>query len=189
MKKKAALVFWIFVASLVSAANPINAKAQFPDASMALQALALQLTTPEVIAKFIWKNFSFERDQHQFGREEYWQAPEELLKNKKGDCEDFARFAAEILKLNGVNAFLMNIYGGRFSHTVCVFKEGDSYNVIDGTSVKRFHSKNLNEIASNLYAFWNKAAIVAPAPETKQGSILTEFSRRMKVQQTLATFS
>lgn len=29
-------------------------------------------------------------DAEQFGREDYWQPPEEFEKNKKGDCEDFA---------------------------------------------------------------------------------------------------
>ncbi len=140
--------------------------------------VATSLSNPESIAKYMWKNFRVESDQNQFGQEERWQSPDELLNNQRGDCEDFARFAYEILKLNGTNAWLVSIYGrGGYGHTVCIFSENGLYHAIDGTDVKRFKAKSLTEVFGKIYPFWQKAALVKALPSGSRAVILKEFHK------------
>ena len=174
----------VFAISLVVAIISMigDAKAQLLDRALSLRDLSFQLQTPESITKYMWHNFTFESDQKNFGREEYWQTAEEFMDTQKGDCEDFAIFANTMLQMNGVTSFLLNIYGGRFSHTVCVFKENDKYNVIDGTDVLRYQSEDITKLISQIYPFWKKAAIVKAAADTpgSYGVILKEFEKKHK---------
>ena len=175
--KKSVAAYWVFAVSLVlvSFVMTAEAKAQLLDRSLSLRDLADQLQTPEDVAHYLWRHFSFESDQAQFGKEEYWQSPEEFLTTRRGDCEDFALMAHEILKMKGVKTYLVNIYSDRYAHTVCVFKENDKFNVIDGTRVIRLESENLQELSSKIYPFWNQGAIVGLSEKTGEGRILSKF--------------
>ena len=154
-------------------------------AAPAFSAVAQTLNSPEDIAKYIWKNFRVESDQAQFGREDHWQTPDELLKNRKGDCEDFSRFAYEILKKNGISAFMINVYGKKYAHTVCVFKENGKYHILDGTDVKRTNAKSLNEVFEKIYPFWDTGAIVR-ANNNHQGQILKSIARKALANRQMA---
>ena len=187
--KKSVAAYWVFALSLVLVTLTMHAEAeaQILDRSLSLRELARQLQTPDDIAHFLWRNFLFENDQSQFGTEEHWQTPEEFLMNRRGDCEDFAIFAREILRLHGTTAFLLNIYGGHFSHTVCVFREDGRYSVLDGTEVRRYNTEDLKDIASRLYPYWKWGAIVAPSAHSKRGRIVTEFERKLQADRRIAT--
>ena len=143
-----------------------------------LHGLAASLSSPDALARYMWRNFSVESDQSNFGQEDHWQSPEELLATRKGDCEDFARFAYEILRMNGRTAFMINIYGRHgYGHTVCVFSENGRYDVIDGTDVKRLQTHSLTDIFGKIYPQWEKAAIVKTAAGTSHGILLKQFHR------------
>lgn len=152
-------------------ANPIA----FPQL---FKQVATSLSSPESIAKYMWKNFRVESDQNQFGQNERWQSPDELLANQRGDCEDFARFAYEILRANGTKAWLVSIYGrNSYGHTICIFFENGLYHAIDGTDVKRLNGKSLVEVFEKIYPFWQKAALVKALPNGSRAIILKEFTR------------
>ena len=180
MKKKAVAAMWVFVASLVFGILTINtALANTPllDRTLPLTDLALELKTPQSIAHYMWRHFIFEQDQRNFGQSEYWQSPEEFLKTGKGDCEDFAIFARELLHLNGINAFLLNIYGPGYGHTICVFMENGKYNAIDGTNVENYQADNLPDLMTKINPFWNEGAVVAPSKTSSSGVILQTIPR------------
>lgn len=179
MRKFVAAV-WVFVLSitLVSTSYVADAKAQFHgEALLSIHAVATQHTTPESLAKFMWRSFAFEQDQSHFGKQEYWQTPDEFLSNQKGDCEDFALFAKTILTQNGIKAFLLNVYGSRYAHTVCVFVENGKYNVIDGTKVKRYNAVSLVDLMTQIYPHWKTGAIVDLSSDTRKGRTLKKFQR------------
>jgi len=167
---------------LISLLISSNASAQVSTQQLSLQELAERLRTPEEIAHYMWRHFSFETDHSIFGRNEYWQSPAELLSQGKGDCEDFAIFAREMLKRNGVNAFLVNIYGDRSAHTVVVFKEGGRYNAIDGTSVIRSRADSLKELITEISPFWKEGAIVISSPTHKYGKTLKQFQKKIRAK-------
>lgn len=179
----------VLVASLVlvnSLLMTAEANTQALDRGLSLRELALELNTPEAIADFLWKNIQFEKDQRQFGVEEYWQKPEELLQNRKGDCEDFAVLAHQLFKMNGISSYILNLYGGRYAHTVCVFKERGKYNVMDLDQVRRIEANSLSEVAESLHSDWDKAAIVEPKKESRSAKIISEFERRIEIQNRIA---
>lgn len=180
MKKHAVAATWVLAVSLVALFTTIDtAEANTPllARSLSLAGLASELKTPDTIAKYMWRHFMFEKDQRQFGTEEYWQRPEEFLQTGKGDCEDFALFAQAMLKRNGISSFLLNIYGDRGGHTVCVFEENGTYNVIDGFNVKRLKARSLQEAAGKINPFWKSGAVVSIAPGSHEGIILKQFSK------------
>ncbi len=187
--KKHIAAYWVFLVSFVFVMNSVlfEANAQGLNRVLSLETIAPQLTTPEAIARYLWRNFRFESDQSQFGREEHWQSPEEFLNNGKGDCEDFALFAQKILKMNGIKSFMLNIYSPRFAHTVCVFMENGKYNIIDGSKVIRFEASSLNGLLEKIYPFWQQGAIVAPSPSPNHGMVLARIDRATQTQRHLAT--
>ncbi len=122
MKKYAVAATRAFALCLVALLITINtAEANTPllVRTLSLQNLASELNSPKAIADYLWKNFVFEEDQRLFGREDYWQTPQEFMDLKKGDCEDFAMMAAQILKLQGIQSMILNIYDGTSGHTIC----------------------------------------------------------------------
>ena len=134
-------------------------------------------SVPEEIARYMWRHFRYESDQTHFGKEDRWQSPEELLASRQGDCEDFALFAREILKSQGIKAFIVNVYGRGFGHSVCVFQKGGRYHVIDGSSSQAYDATDLKEIFAWVYPFWNKAAIVGFSESARCGTLLKLFER------------
>ena len=140
-----------------------DANAQLISRSLSLRDLADQLKTPEAVANYMWHNFSFEKDQSQFGKNEVWQAPLQFIETKKGDCEDFAWFAYEMLRINGKKSSILNIYGNGFGHSVCVFTENGRFNMIDGNKVVRLEAKDLKDVAYEIYPFWQSAVVVIPS--------------------------
>lgn len=178
MKKSvAAYLVFAFSLGLVFTSNLADAKAQVFSLSPTLRSISFDLTTPEAIARFMWKNFTFENDQRIFGKEEHWQAPEEFLANKQGDCEDFALFAKAMLKRAGIQSFLLNVYGDGFAHTVCVFKEDGKYHIIDGTDVKRLNAESIEDLSEKIHTFWTSASIVDLSKEHNAGRVLKTFHR------------
>ena len=166
-----------------------DANAQLLDRSLSLADLALHLRTPENIAHYLWRNFIFETDQRLFGREEYRQSPEEFLSNQRGDCEDFANLAYNLLRLNGFETALMNIYGDGFAHTVCVFKENGRYQAIDGSDLKRTEAENLNDLAAQLRPFWKEVKIGVPLKAKGENGFFVRFAKSLQAKQSLQTFA
>ncbi len=176
MKKNYIAANWVIAISVVLVSLVLvsaDANAQFFSRTLSFRDLSTELKTPEAVAHYMWKNFVFERDQRQFGVEEYWQSPEKMLVSGKGDCEDFALFAAKILKTNGLHAFVFNIYGNGYGHSVCLVLENGNYSVIDGDRVIPTGTKNLREVAYQIYPFWTKAAVVGHVSNGKAKALKT----------------
>ena len=131
-----------------------------PDLTL-LDRLASTYTTPKAVATFLRNNFTFTRDEDLFGEPDRWQSPEEFASRKVGDCEDFALLAQALLRRNGIEAYLLSVFGeGGYAHTVCVFvDERGRYNVIDVGKIRYPHAKSLNTLASWLYPAWTVGGI------------------------------
>ncbi len=175
----ATLRLFAISAALVSFAFVAEAKAQlFSQSPLSIQNLSNELTSPEKIARFLWRNFSYEKDQTQFGTEERWQSADEFLSTRKGDCEDFAVLAKELLNQSGRKAFLLNIYGSRYAHTICVYVENGKYNAIDGSELKQINAQDMNSLISEICPQWNRAAITELSKETGKGRIVKMFPKK-----------
>ena len=122
-------------------------------------AVARLCPTPEALAAFLKKEMVFREDREIFGRSDYWQAPEEFLRRRKGDCEDYALLAQAVLESQGMEAFVFSLYGSGYAHTVCVFREGGRYHIFNQDRVIRCNAASLEEVASFLCPRWTWGAV------------------------------
>lgn len=138
-----------------------------------LEAIVRSHPTPEAVARFLQDWATSASDQDLFGRNEYWQAPEEFLMRRRGDCEDYALLTQALLERLGFEAFVFSLYGERgYAHTVTVFKEKGHYHVLNQDRLVRFYAKSLEELASRIYPSWTWGAV---AVQTRhQGRIVRE---------------
>jgi len=141
-----------------------TASTPFPHAvpnPAALTELARTYTTPKAVAKFLRREFTFARDEALFGAEDRWQTPEEFLSRRTGDCEDYALLARELLRRNGIEAYVFSLIGQEgYAHTVAVYlDERGRYNVINQDRLRTYRAKSLEALASALYPGWTWGAI------------------------------
>lgn len=97
--------------------------------------LAERLTTPDLLQRFFESRMTYVKD---IG--EYWQLPwETVLRTKdgrmQGDCDDFAFFAYEILRLQGHNPHVVHLP----SHAECMWVTRRPDGRFDGHSMGTFH--------------------------------------------------
>ena len=116
-----------------------------------------KLDTIEKLHDYMIKNIRYVSDE-----KDYWQVPEETLIRCAGDCEDFARFAIDVLvrvqKIDNVRwIFYVGYYrvngkNIRKGHAVCVFPEDEHYNVFSNDSLLKCFD-NYVDIGHDFYPF------------------------------------
>jgi hypothetical protein len=96
----------------------------FPMGRYVSQSLALQCKTIEDIQKFL-RGCRGVSDKELFGKEDYWQPPEEFEERKAGDCEDFSLWTWRQMLSMGRDARLVFGKHGRYGigHAWVVFFE------------------------------------------------------------------
>ena len=125
-----------------------------------LESVARTCATPEQLALFLNENLVFQEDRSMFGQTDYWQAPEEVLVRGRGDCEDYALLANDLLNRQGRESFVFSLYGDQgYAHTVCVFVEENRYNVLNQDRLVRCRAASLEELAGKIYPGWRWAAV------------------------------
>lgn len=82
------------------------------------------IKTPQDINDWLMKEgFKYISDKT---RGDEWKTPEHTIKDKGGDCEDFAILAENILENLGYdNVMVIAIYGEGLAHGICWFQEKD----------------------------------------------------------------
>ena len=147
-----------------------------PSTPALLDQLAGTYTTPNAVAAFLHKAFTFQRDETLFGEADRWQSPEEFVARKAGDCEDYALLARALLRRNGIEASLFSVFGKEgYAHTVCVFLDHRGrYNVIDVDKLRALHVKSLERVASWLSPGWTVGAIAEQAGA--RGQMVTQIT-------------
>jgi hypothetical protein len=120
-----------------------------------LDVLAQRLSTPEKLESFMKKHFRFMSDRAQFGIEEYWQTPKELLTHSAGDCEDFALFAQAILSRNGYRVFLLSVFWREDAHTVAVFEKEGVTGYFDIDKLRLTSTSSLSELGNSIQKGWS----------------------------------
>lgn len=129
-------------------------------AENALERIARIHSTPERLANFLNAHLTFHEDQALFGQVDYWQSPEEVFRLGKGDCEDYALLASDLLARQGVRTFVFSLYGKNgYAHTVCVFVQGGRYGILNQDRLVRSEASSLEGLAGELCRDWEWGAI------------------------------
>ena len=148
----------LLLASIFGLGMAPSARTEGP-LSPGIGGIARLYSTPELLAGFLRKQMTFREDNEIFGRRDYWQAPEEFLRRREGDCEDYALLAQAVLERQGMEALVLSVYGPGYAHTVCLFREGGYYNIFNQDKVIRCRAASLEEAASVLYPRWSWGAV------------------------------
>jgi len=85
----------------------------FPMGRYVSQPLKVQCSTLEEVCQFL-RTCRAVSDEDLFGKEEYWQPPEEFEKRKAGDCEDFSLWTWRQLLAMRLNARIVFGKHGRY---------------------------------------------------------------------------
>src|SRR3990167_1950421 len=94
-----------------------------------IQDLEKSIRDPEDLWAWMFHHILYIPDIKQWGKIDRWETPEEVMKNRKADCEGFAVFARKILMDMDydariiVTSFLKN--KKRSAHAMCAFKRGE----------------------------------------------------------------
>ena len=132
-----------------------------PTAPSLVDQLARRYTSPDAVAGFLRDAFTFTRDEDLFGEVDYWQSPEEFAARRVGDCEDYALLAQALLRRNGVEAYVVSLFGeDGYAHTVSVFiDEQGRHNVINQGAIRYYRAASLEALASAVYPGWTFGGI------------------------------
>lgn len=79
----------------------------------------------------IINKYRYVSDERIYGVSDYWATPEEFLKNRGGDCEDFAITKAVLLKELGVNSEISFGYSKSQKHLVLLVNINGKTLVLD----------------------------------------------------------
>ena len=122
--------------------------------------LAGTLSTPDAVARFMQRHFRYTEDIDQFGQADYWQTPEEMLKNREGDCEDFALFAKAALEKHGYQVLLFSIYSEKQAHTVAVYWKDGEKGIFDLDRIVRETDGKLSDIGTRFDRKWDYLGVM-----------------------------
>jgi len=71
--------------------------------------LAELCDTPEKLSAWLRRNIRYVTDKEKHGVKDHWQTAGETLRDRTGDCDDFAILARAVLRLQGYNAKLLSV--------------------------------------------------------------------------------
>jgi len=132
----------------------------------------LSIETPRDLSIWLKENFTYQKEA--LGKD-YWKTPKETIKDKGGDCEDFAILTQHILKKLGYNAqfIVIEYYEKSSNHAICIVKHKDgtfSYFSNQFYFKTRYKSipKLLSAHANSWSVTWKKAWVIF-SKSTKMG--------------------
>jgi hypothetical protein len=98
--------------------------------------------------------------QYRKERIDSWSSPQDTLKKKYGDCEDFAFLNAAFLRVLGYKPKVVGVVRrfGR-NHAICVFKDNGYYLWFDNAKLKRTPAKSILEFAQYIFTKYNISAL------------------------------
>ena len=117
--------------------------------SSPVAAVIPSVRTPEALACWLSNNFRYE-----LKLTDAWQTPEETIKLKKGDCDDFALLAQAVLKGLGIKSdvVIIKFRGLNVLHAICIWKEETgSYSFISNCELTRTGKADIQQAIAKFY--------------------------------------
>ena len=95
--------------------------------------------------------------------EDYWKTPEETIKDRGGDCEDFAILAVDTLRGLGYKMYLIVIThrsgGKQYGHAIALLKHDAGFSYFSNNKYFSTRHNNLRALLNNNYPKWIDARI------------------------------
>jgi len=121
-------------------------------------------TSPERLSAWLRRNIYYKTDVETHGVRDYWQHPEWTLRNREGDCEDFAWLAYEVLKKQGYSPELISVtHSNGNTHAVCAFFANLSWYHMSNWRMKKCdNALCLKDVAQYVYRNWIVCEVYSP---------------------------
>lgn len=111
------------------------------------------------LSKWLKKNIHYKSDRI---AGDYWQPPDETLKVKTGDCEDFAILVQVLLAEVGIPSEIVFIglkKGIKNStHAICAFEQGGLYGYFSGPYLHQPFASSIQQLVNEKYPHWTAIA-------------------------------
>ena len=120
--------------------------------SIASEGIPSDIHTPKDLVKWLSSEF-----QYRLEMPDKWQAPEETIYLKRGDCEDFAILTSEFLAGKGISSHIVviNFKGLSARHAICIWKEENgTYSFTTNRKLRRTGSYSLPSAVEKFYPDW-----------------------------------
>ena len=120
--------------------------------------LLSDIRTPEQLSSWMQNNLVYQQE----GLSDNWKTPQQTIKDKGGDCEDFAILARAVLSDLRIESQLIYIRYSLFEsrHVICIYKTSEgTYTVFDNQYLYNTPYKNRREILNQLYPKWRSSGI------------------------------
>jgi hypothetical protein len=117
------------------------------------------ISGPQSLANWLSRNFHYEWE---FSSND-WQTSQEMLESKKGDCEDFATLASDILEGLGYSSHIIIIKFRdlNIKHAICAFEEKDgTYSFISNKELIQTGKRNAEDAVAMHYPDWESISFV-----------------------------
>ncbi len=105
-----------------------------------------KIHTIEDYAVWLEKNMTYQADH---GKDQ-WLTPQEFLKIKRGDCEDFAFLNAQVLSVVGFSAHIITLSSAQNAHAICAFEHNGKFYWFDNAKLKSSAATNLTSLAQEI---------------------------------------
>jgi predicted transglutaminase-like cysteine proteinase len=104
----------------------------------------------EDYARWLKNNMLFQSQE----QDDLWPKPEDILKRKSGDCEDYAILTSSVVQVLGYEPQIMAFIRPGGAHAVCAFKVDGYYVWLDNDEVKMTNARTLNEFSQHIAAHY-----------------------------------
>lgn len=121
---------------------------------------------PFTLTDFLQKNYTYQAEK---GLRDHWKTPEETIKDKGGDCEDFAILTLSYLKQWGYNSHMVLLQSRKlfgFGHAVTVFELfNGEWAVFDNQYLLYYNASTLEEALKIYRDEYEIAYLITPNKE------------------------
>ncbi|HEY8369774.1 MAG TPA: transglutaminase domain-containing protein [Thermodesulfobacteriota bacterium] len=127
--------------------------------------LSLDLDSPDAVATYMLRRFSFRDDRDLYGVAERFVPPDEFLARGAGDCDDWAWFAAAVLAKQGYPTWLVSVWreeadrAGNTGHMVAAYLAADGWGYVSTEGHVAAQAASIAELAERVSPRWLGASI------------------------------
>lgn len=107
---------------------------------------------PITLHKWLQVEFTYQEDE-----DGYFKTPEETVKDKGGDCEDFAFLVDKILTDLGyeTHARVISFSNRNTMHAICIIKQDGKFTYFSDNVYMPQKHNTIAELLTNNYPYWN----------------------------------
>ena len=108
--------------------------------------------------------------------QDQWLTPQEFLKAKRGDCEDFAFLNSLVLRVLGYKPHVVTLKSSRNAHAICAFEYRGKFYWFDNAKLKTSSASDLIAFAQEVTDEYNYSSSSELDPSSKKSNLLYQRS-------------